>query len=76
VKLKIGGYTDNTGSADGNMKLFQNRANTVMGTLVANGIGAGRLSAEGFGSAHPMGCNDTEEGKEQNRRIAVRVTEK
>jgi OOP family OmpA-OmpF porin len=76
VKLKIGGYTDNTGSADGNMKLSQNKANTVMGTLVANGIGAGRLSAGGFGSAHPMASNDTEEGKGQNRRIAVRVTEK
>jgi OmpA-OmpF porin, OOP family len=76
VKLKIGGYTDNTGSAAGNLKLSNDRANAVMNSIVANGISAGRLSAEGYGSEHPVATNDTEEGRAQNRRIAVRVTEK
>lgn len=76
VNLKLGGYTDNTGSADGNLRLSQNRANKVMAAILANGIDASRLDAEGYGSAHPIASNDTEEGKAQNRRIAVRVTAK
>ncbi|WP_162628169.1 OmpA family protein [Arcticibacterium luteifluviistationis] len=76
VKLKLGGYTDNTGSADGNLRLSQNRANKVMAAILANGIDASRLAAEGYGSAHPVASNDTEEGKAQNRRIAVRITAK
>lgn len=76
VNLKLGGYTDNTGSAEGNMRLSQNRASKVMAAIVSNGIKASRLEAEGYGSAHPVASNDTEEGKAQNRRIAVRVTKK
>ncbi len=76
VKLKLGGYTDNTGKADANLKLSASRASTVMKALVANGVDAGRLAAEGYGDAFPEASNDTEEGRAQNRRIAVRVTEK
>lgn len=76
VKLKIGGYTDNTGSEPGNMKLSQARAEAVLAHLVGAGIDKARLAAEGFGSAHPVADNATEEGRAQNRRIAVRVTEK
>jgi OmpA-OmpF porin, OOP family len=76
VNLKIGGYTDNTGNAKSNLKLSANRATTVMKAIVANGIDAGRLAAEGYGDQHPEASNDTEEGRAQNRRIAVRVTEK
>jgi OmpA-OmpF porin, OOP family len=76
VKLKIGGYTDNVGNAASNLKLSANRASTVMKALVANGVDASRLTAEGYGDQHPEASNDTEEGKAQNRRIAVRVTEK
>ncbi len=76
VKLKLGGYTDNVGKANDNLKLSAARATTVMKALVANGIDASRLAAEGYGDAHPEASNDTEEGRAQNRRIAVRVTEK
>ncbi|TXF87861.1 DUF937 domain-containing protein [Neolewinella aurantiaca] len=77
VHLKIGGYTDNVGSADGNMALSQKRADNVMATLVAKGIDASRLAAEGFGEQHPAcPANDTPECKAQNRRIAARVTQK
>jgi K(+)-stimulated pyrophosphate-energized sodium pump len=40
------------------------------------GVEKGRLVPEGYGSQHPVATNDTEEGRAQNRRIAVRVTEK
>ncbi len=76
VKLKIGGYTDNVGKAASNLKLSQDRANTVMAELVKMEIDKSRLSAEGYGDQHPIGDNTTEEGRQQNRRIAVRVTEK
>jgi OmpA-OmpF porin, OOP family len=76
VKIKIGGYTDNTGNAKSNVKLSANRANTVTSTLIKAGIDKSRLEAEGYGSEHPVASNDTAEGRQQNRRIDVRVTEK
>jgi OmpA-OmpF porin, OOP family len=76
VNLKIGGYTDNTGKAAANMKLSGDRASAVMAELVKMGVDAKRLEAEGYGDAHPEATNDTEEGRAQNRRIAVRVTQK
>lgn len=76
VNLKVGGYTDNTGSADVNKKLSQDRADVVKAELVKLGIDASRLEAEGYGQEHPVASNDTAEGRAQNRRIAVRVTKK
>lgn len=76
VKLKIGGYTDNVGKAEDNMKLSQTRAESIVAELVKLGIAADRLEAEGYGDQHPVGDNSTEEGRAQNRRMALRVTEK
>ncbi len=76
AKLKIGGYTDNTGDAAANLKLSQERADAVKAAIEGSGIAAGRLEAEGYGQEHPVAPNDTEEGRARNRRIAVRVTAK
>ena len=76
VKIKLGGYTDNVGDAAANMKLSADRANNVMAELVKLGVESGRLSAEGYGDQHPAADNTTEEGRQKNRRIAMRVTEK
>ncbi len=76
VKVKIGGYTDNTGDADANLKLSQDRATSVMNQLVILGVAADRLSAEGYGQQYPVADNATDAGRQQNRRIAMRVTEK
>ncbi len=76
VELKVGGYTDNVGDPAFNKSLSQKRAEAVVAALVAGGIDAKRLVAEGYGDQHPVASNDTEEGREQNRRVAVRVTKK
>jgi len=76
VSIKIGGYTDNTGSDELNTKLSAERAAHVMAALVQRGISPTRLESEGYGPLHPVADNSTQEGRDQNRRIAVRVTAK
>ncbi|OPY04307.1 MAG: putative lipoprotein YiaD precursor [Syntrophaceae bacterium PtaB.Bin038] len=76
VSLKIGGYTDNVGSADANLKLSQQRAENTMKELVKLGVDAKRLEAQGYGEKHPVADNATEEGRQKNRRIDLRVTRK
>ncbi len=76
VRLKIGGYTDNVGNKESNMKLSADRAYTVQATLVGLQIAPNRMEAEGYGDAHPIAPNDTEENKAKNRRIDVRVMAK
>ena len=74
--VKLGGYTDNSGNPDSNLKLSTSRANAAQAALIADGIEARRLAAEGYGEQHPIATNETAEGKAQNRRIDVRVTKK
>ena len=76
VEVKIGGYTDNTGDKAGNMKLSADRAATVVAELVKLGVDAKRLTSEGYGDAHPVADNGTEEGRQKNRRVSMRVAKK
>lgn len=77
VKIKIGGYTDSDGDDKANMKLSSERASNVMTALSNLGVPKNRMEAEGYGEQHPVcRANDTPECKQQNRRIAVRVTAK
>lgn len=76
VKIKIGGYTDNTGDAASNLQLSQDRATAVKNALLDFGIADERIESEGYGQEHPVASNDTEEGRAKNRRIAISVREK
>jgi OmpA-OmpF porin, OOP family len=76
VALKLGGYTDNVGKADANLKLSQTRADSTKQELVKLGVDAKRLEAEGYGEKYPVADNSTEEGRAKNRRIDLRVTSK
>ncbi|MEL6615700.1 MAG: OmpA family protein, partial [Bacteroidota bacterium] len=71
--VTVGGHTDNTGAADANQALSQQRAEAVVSYLVEKGIAAERLTAVGYGQARPVASNDTEEGREQNRRVDFTV---
>jgi OmpA-OmpF porin, OOP family len=76
VHLTIGGYTDNTGNAAQNLKLSQDRADSVVNQLEQMNIAPDRLVAKGYGEDHPVGDNATAEGRALNRRISMLVTAK
>ena len=77
AQFKLGGYTDNTGSAVGNIALSQKRADAVAATLVKLGAGAKSfMGAKGYGPEWPVADNATGEGRAQNRRVAVNVKAK
>lgn len=74
LALAIGGHTDSTGSAATNNKLSKDRANSVLQYLSAQGFPASRMSAKGYGSSSPIADNSTAAGKEQNRRVEIKVS--
>lgn len=76
IQLKIGGYTDNTGSDEINKTLSEARAQAVVAAVAALGADPARMDAEGYGPLHPVASNDTDEGRAQNRRIDVRVRQR
>ena len=76
VKIRIGGYTDNTGDSAANVQLSEERADNVMAELARLGIDPARMTAKGYGDADPIADNSTEEGRQKNRRISLRVTDK
>jgi len=67
----IEGYTDSIGGADYNLGLSQRRADSVKSYLAEQGIGAMRLTASGKGLSNPVAGNDSEGGRQQNRRVEV-----
>jgi outer membrane protein OmpA-like peptidoglycan-associated protein len=72
-EVKIGGYTDNVGNPENNLKLSDTRAKAVATELIALGIPAARLDAEGYGEQHAVADNATPEGRARNRRTALSV---
>lgn len=74
IEVEIHGHTDNIGKAGVNLKLSQARANSVKQWLVGRGIDPVRIGTKGFGFVRPIAPNDTEAGRQKNRRIEfVRV---
>ena len=66
---EIGGYTDNIGTAEDNLKLAQARAESVRAYMILKGVDASRLVAVGHGADRPIGDNGTAAGRASNRRI-------
>ncbi len=74
--VEIGGHTDSIGSDAYNRSLSQRRADSVMRYLTAQGVGANRLTARGYGEERPMATNNTEDGRAENRRVEFNVLQK
>ncbi|ABG59692.1 OmpA family protein [Cytophaga hutchinsonii] len=71
--LYIEGHTDNVGDDEANLDLSKRRAISVKNYLVSKGVGAARLTTDGFGEARPVDTNDTPEGRKKNRRVEMHI---
>ncbi|OQX78664.1 MAG: hypothetical protein B6D61_04965 [Bacteroidetes bacterium 4484_249] len=76
LKIEISGHTDNIGSASYNQELSENRAKAVVDYLTKKGIDKARLTFIGYGFKQPIASNDTEEGRQMNRRTEFKILEK
>ncbi len=76
LKIELGSHTDSKGSDDYNMKLSDNRSKSVVAYLITKGISAGRLVAKGYGETKPIDTNDTDAGRQNNRRTEFKILEK
>ncbi|MDB5968254.1 MAG: outer membrane protein OmpA [Hydrocarboniphaga sp.] len=74
ISVELDGHTDSKGSDAYNQKLSERRCESVKQYLVGRGIDAGRLTTAGFGETQPIEDNATDEGREYNRRVELKVT--
>ena len=73
TNILIEGHTDNTGSDELNMKLSEQRANSVANYAKSLGILGTRMAIQGYGEAQPIEDNKTEAGRAKNRRVEVAI---
>ena len=71
--ILIVGHTDQVGSESYNQALSERRAAAAANFLVTQGVSRSRLATRGVGEAEPVSANDTEAGRQQNRRVAVAI---
>lgn len=71
IPMDIDGHTDSMGSEEYNQSLGQRRASAVKSYFVSHGVGAGRLAARSYGESRPVASNDTDEGRQTNRRVEL-----
>ena len=74
LKIQLEGHTDSVGSDDYNLKLSQQRADSVRTYLASQGVPADSVSSTGLGKADPVATNDTAAGRQQNRRVDMVVS--
>ena len=73
IKVEIAGHTDNVGTDADNLKLSQQRADAIRNYVIKKGIAPARVVAKGYGASEPVADNDTDEGRQLNRRTEVRI---
>jgi OmpA-OmpF porin, OOP family len=72
ARVEISGHTDNVGNAQANKTLSEKRAQACRNYIMSKGIDKKRLDAIGFGDERPIAPNDTDEGRQKNRRIEAK----
>lgn len=73
ISIILTGHTDNTGTTAANMNLSRERALSVKNYLVGKGVAKTRIEAQGMGESKPIASNDTEEGRQKNRRTEISI---
>ncbi len=73
AKFAVEGHTDSSGGAKTNQRLSEERANAVRDFLIAEGVGADRLTAAGYGEDRPIADNKTSKGRRENRRVEINL---
>lgn len=71
--VMVSGHTDSTGSAEYNLDLSRERANSVASYLQGQGVKSSRFEVLGLGSSNPIASNDTANGRAQNRRVEIKI---
>ena len=75
--IEIAGHTDNVGSPETNIKLSKERAESVRQYLLQTyGLPQTMVSAQGYGEANPIASNDSPDGREKNRRVVFKITQR
>lgn len=74
-QVLIEGFTDSTGSREYNMGLSERRAQAVRNALVEMDVDAERINIRGYGPDHPVASNDSESGRQLNRRVEVIISD-
>jgi outer membrane protein OmpA-like peptidoglycan-associated protein len=73
MKISVKGHTSSEGGDDYNLKLSETRAQSVKQYLISQGITVERIASKGFGETQPVATNDTEEGRQRNRRVEFEI---
>ena len=73
VKVLITGHTDSKGSDEYNMALSERRVKTAVDYLVEKGIERSRMTTKGYGERRPIDTNETDEGRQHNRRVEFTI---
>jgi len=73
ASLVVDGHTDATGTEEYNQWLSEKRAESVKNYIADHGIGADRITTNGYGQSKPVAANNTAEGRQQNRRVEVTI---
>lgn len=74
VTVELGGHTDSRGSDEYNQALSERRAASVRQYLIGKDIDANRMTSVGYGESQPVADNETDEGRELNRRVELKIT--
>jgi OOP family OmpA-OmpF porin len=73
IEIEMSAHTDSRGSDDYNFKLSDNRAKSVMDYIVSKGIAQSRITSQGYGETKPVATNETDDGRQLNRRVEFTI---